>query len=149
MSITSDQRRKIFGLAKGLGLQGDEGQANLRAIVFEATGRESIRELTEAQANLVIRRLASLLGMKNQRPSRASAKELWKQRQLAEKIGWSAEQLAAFVRRMAKVDRVEWQTSQDASNVIEGLKKIVAREVHASVHAATDGKAPAPAGGQT
>lgn len=143
-TITSDQRRKIFGLAKGLGLTGEEGMANLRALVFEVTGKESIRELTAAQANKVIRRLASLLYVKEHRPGRASARELWKQKELARQIGWSDEQLAAFIKRMAKVDRAEWQTSRDASNIIEGLKAILRRkEVQPHGDPTADGQAPA------
>lgn len=126
-TISNEHRKKIFGLAKGLGLTGDEGSANLHAIVYEVTGLESIRELTAAQANKVIRRLGQLLGgrrAKAQRPGRATDAELWKQRQLATEIGWSEEQLGAFIKRMSTVDRPEWQTRQQASNVIEGLKKI-------------------------
>lgn len=129
--ITQDHRRRIFGLAKQLGLTGDEGNANLHAIVYEATGRESIRELTAEQAETVIRRLRSLVGrqrVEHQRPGRATDRELWKQRQLAREIGWTEEQLGAFIKRMAKVDRPEWQSRQDASNVIEGLKKILQRK---------------------
>lgn len=127
-AISSDQRKKIFGLAKEIGLTGEVGEANLRALVYETTGKESIKALTSDQANKVIRRLAQLLGQKAYRPDRASAGELWKQRELAKKVGWTEEQLATFVKRMAKVDRPEWQTSKDASNVIEGLKKIHARQ---------------------
>jgi len=133
--ITHEQRRKIFGLAKGLGLTGEEGNANLHALIYEVTGKESIRELTEAQANKVIRRLASRLSLKEHRPGRASARELWKQRELARELGWSEEQLAAFVKRMAKVDRPEWQTSQDASNIIEGLKAMLKRKQRKEVQA--------------
>lgn len=129
--ITDEQRRKIFGLAKGLGLDMED----LHALVYDATGKESIRQLTTTEANKVIRRLASLLSLKEHRPGRASARELWKQRQLARELGWSEEQLAAFIKRMAKVDRPEWQTSQDASNIIEGLKAMLKRKQRKEVQA--------------
>jgi len=146
--ITNEQRRKIFGLAKGLGLVGEEGMAHLHALVYDATGKESIRDLTTTEANKVIRRLASLLSLKEHRPGRATARELWKQRQLARELGWNDEQLMAFIKRMAKVDRAEWQSSRDASNIIEGLKAMLKRKQKGvqAVGDSADGKAPAAQG---
>ncbi|MFZ5826524.1 MAG: regulatory protein GemA [Bacillota bacterium] len=144
--ISTEQRKKIFGLAKQVGLSGQEGQANLRALVQDVTGHESIKLLTSDQADQVIARLRSLDGrrrMSAQRPGRATDAEIWKQRQLAAELGWTEEQLGAFVKRMSKVDRPEWQTRRQASNVIEGLKAILARK---GVRDADEGQAPTVAG---
>lgn len=53
--MTSQQRKVIFGLAKGLNINKD----NLHILVGGLTGCESLTELTDEQADIVIRELRS------------------------------------------------------------------------------------------
>lgn len=53
--MTAQQRKVIFGLSKGLGIDKD----NLHVLVNGLTGCESLTELTDVQAETVIRELRS------------------------------------------------------------------------------------------
>lgn len=124
--MTGQQSRIVFGLAKEVGLSTD----NLRDLAVQLTGQDSLRTLSEGDVKKVIARLRELRGQKhieNHRPGRATGAQLWKQRELAAELGLTDAQLTAFVRRMTKVDRLEWQSQEHASNVIEALKKMVER----------------------
>lgn len=129
--MTGPQSRAIWGLAKRLKL-GDEA---LRDLVESVTGQRSLSKLSNTYAGLVIERLKTLAGQQpgpgKQRPGRATPEQLWKQRQLAEELGWDDDRLRGFVRRMTKVDRPEWQPYAGATKVIEGLKAMVKRNQEA------------------
>lgn len=53
--MTAQQRKIIFGLSKGLNIDKD----NLHMLVSGLTGCESLTELTDEQADIVIRELRS------------------------------------------------------------------------------------------
>lgn len=125
--MDSKLNRQLWGLARELGLEGEVGRANLHAIVFQVTGKESLRELDDKMAGKVIRHLGGLLDELKRRPGRATAQQIWKQKQLALQLGLTNEQLLGQVKRDTGVSRLEWQTQQDASNVIEALKAQLAR----------------------
>lgn len=123
--------RTVWGLAKQIGLEGEIGSDNLHAMVLQLTGKDSLKILTDAQGDKVIGHLRQLAGRRRltgHRPGRATDPMIWKQRQLARELNWTEDQLLTFVKRMAKVERLEWQSQDEASNVIEGLKKMVDRK---------------------
>lgn len=126
--------RTIWGLAKELGLEGEEGRDCLHAVVYQRTGKESLKQLTDDEARKVIRYLGLLKDERKNRPGRASPEQLWKQRKLAAELGLTEEQLLGQVKRDAKVDRLEWQSPEQASNVIEALKAQIERRKEAQAH---------------
>lgn len=121
--------RTIWGMAKELGLEGEDGRDCLHAVVLHQTGKNSMRDLTDQQALKVVRYLGMLLDEHRRRPGRASPGQIWKQRQLAAQLGLTEEQLRGQVRRDAHVDQLEWQSPEQASGVIEALKAQLQREV--------------------
>lgn len=124
--MTGAQSRTIFGLARELALSHDD----LQALALQLTGKDRLSSLADSEVSALISRLRELQGQRriaSHRPGRATAQQLWLQRQLAADVGLSQGQLQAFIVRMTHVDRPEWQTQRDASNVIEGLKKMIAR----------------------
>lgn len=58
--MTSAQRKAIFGMCKNLGMTEDDR----RALIFGLTGKESTKELTDAETEAVIRELRSREGGK-------------------------------------------------------------------------------------
>lgn len=132
MSITADQRKKVFALARQHGLD----EEALYAVVAQVSGGDSISRLTKEQAVQLIDRLTRYTGESNQ-PGRkmASKKMLWKIRELEKKLGWSDEpkRLQAFMTKYAGVERLEWLTHQKAWKLIESLKKMVERQQKGAV----------------
>lgn len=128
MSITADQRRKIFGLQKQHGIE----QEDLYSVVEQISGNRSISALSKEQAIKVIDRLSRLVGEAKpspQREHRASDAQLGKIRQLEAELGWSSDpkRLQGFLKRVAHVERPIWLTKQQAGFVIEALKNMRGR----------------------
>lgn len=127
---------KIHIAKKDLGLTDDAYRDTLRRI----TGKESSAALTDMQATRVLRyfesrgwtakKQGSLPGMSI--PSDAQSKKiqaLWITLHKAGKVknGTDAA-LLAFVKRMTKVDRLEWCSPDQKYRVIESLKDWAKRE---------------------
>lgn len=63
--MTAVQRKAVFGLSKKLGMNNDE----LHCLVYGVTGCESLKELTDKQAEEVIRELDSRRNIRNRNVS--------------------------------------------------------------------------------
>jgi AraC-like DNA-binding protein len=138
--VEAKLNRTIWGLAKELGLEGQEGRDCLHAVVLQQTGKESLKDLTDADGRKVIKYLGLLLDERKHRPGRATPGQIWKMKQLAAQLGLTEKQLLDQVKRDTHVSRLEWQGQQDASNVIEALKAQLHRqEVKPGEPAATAG----------
>lgn len=134
--------RTIWAIAKSqeLGLSDDD----LHAVVYQETGKESLRKLTQGELNTVARILRN---MKDGVKRDAHAKRIDEggneftvmQRRkiyaLCDALGWNDDprRINGFVKRMTRVDRVEWLTASQCSIVIEGLKKMLARQKETEV----------------
>lgn len=128
MKLSVAQIRKIYATASELGIDNDM----LHTYVFNATGSQSISVLTVKEAAKVIDGLeahriekngGNVRGMANERQQRYIL-------DLAKKLGWKDEpwRLKGFIRKYAGVEEVKWLSSKQASNIIEGLKKIIDKE---------------------
>jgi hypothetical protein len=117
------QLRKIWWLARQLGLDDDLLHARVKALV----GKESLRALTRREAGIVIDDLERL---HSNRPGMATKRELWKIRQLEKALGWddNPKRLRAFLKKYYGVDDVRFLTHAAAWRLIESLKKIRERE---------------------
>jgi hypothetical protein len=128
MKVTSSQIRKIYATARELGIDNDM----LHTYVFNRTGSEHISTLTVAEAYKVIDGLESHRIEKEDKviPGRANERQQRYILDLAKKLGWNDEpwRLKGYLRKYAKVEDVAWLTSRQASNIIEGLKKMIQRE---------------------
>lgn len=128
------QIRKIHVVAGQLGL----GKTDLREMVRNLTDQDSVAGMTKAQAIKLIDYLVDLQN-NSYRPAAASPQQIWKIKQLASALGWdNPRRLNGFLKKYAKVERLEWLDARRAYQVIEGLKKMAER--------LGEGKAAAPAG---
>lgn len=125
--------RTLWGLAKSpeLCLTGEE----LHMIVQVQTGKDSMRELTGkeiARVAYVLRAMkdSAKRGKKKDPSFHTNTKQLHKIHALERELGWDKDpkRLAGFIRRMFKVDSVEWLNFQQCSNLIEALKKMLERQ---------------------
>lgn len=98
----------------------------LHDMVYEMTGKSSIRELSKYEAMDVI---DCLTGKQPQnRPlSRASVAQIDYIKDLEKELGWqdNSKRLQGFIKKFAKTERLHWLTPKQASNVIEGLKSLL------------------------
>ncbi|MFT9496348.1 regulatory protein GemA [Anaerosolibacter sp.] len=126
--ITNGQMRKMYATAKEIGIDNDL----LHNLVFHVSGQEHISALTKREAMDVIDALEEKkTGRKKQRGNnRASEEQKNKIRKLEEALGWKGDpkRLQGFMRKFARVEKLDWLTPNQASNLIESLKKVLERE---------------------
>jgi len=127
--------RTIWGLAKSPELSLNEDA--LYAIIERETGKDSMRQLTQGQIDKVCRALS---GMKDgakrtqKRTDEGGSPRTVKLRNkiyaLTGELGWNDDnaRINGFVKKMFKVDRIEWLTVPQCHIIIEALKKMVERK---------------------
>ncbi|MGE0773543.1 MAG: regulatory protein GemA [Sphingomonadaceae bacterium] len=108
-----------------------------RQILFEATGRASLRECSERQLDQVLARMKALgfqplprAGGKSaaQHPMAKKARALWiSLHQLGVVNNPSEKALEAFAHRQLGCERLVWARQSDAFRLIEALKAMAAR----------------------
>lgn len=133
--------RTLWGLAKSPQLQmtGEE----LHLVVQAQTGKDSMKDLTEAER----RRIAYVLGEmkdsaagKKKRPVSVGGSATDNQRRkiymLQRELGWDTnpKRLNGFIKRMFRVDRVEWLDYRQCSELIEALKAMLERQEEKDAH---------------
>lgn len=125
--------RMLWGIAKSPELKlSDE---DVHAVVLRETGKTSIRELTAGELGQVVRELQRMKdragGRKRSFSGRPETLALRSKIHALEKeLGWDDDpkRLAGFVKRVTRVERLEWLSPKQCSQVIEGLKAIARRE---------------------
>ena len=127
--------RTLWGIAKSPELQmsGEE----LHLVVQAQTGKDSLKELTSSERRRVAYVLGqmkdSASGKRKRQPSVASNATDNQRRKiymLTRELGWedNPKRLSGFIRRMFKVDRLEWLDYEQCSSLIETLKKMIERQ---------------------
>lgn len=127
--ISAAQQRKIHVTAKELGMDDDL----LHEYVSMLTGRESLKELTVADAVKVIDGLEGKKGYAN--GDRASYRQNAYIQILMKQLGWvddegepDKKRLDGFVKKQYGIDDSRWMTRKIACRVIEGLKALESRQ---------------------
>ena len=135
--ISKEQIKNIWGFSKDVGVDKD----NLYCMIERISKKDSMRKMTKLQANKLIRELI-VLKDNNKKVKYKSAKRTDtggnKNTQLQRKkiysltaiLGWNDNnnRINGFVKRMFKVDRIEWLSEDDCSKLIEILKKMIIRQ---------------------
>lgn len=130
-TVTTPQLRMMFGLARKLGLDGD----GLHDLVAARVGKESLRELTRAEARETIEHLLGCGRARKRRREKLPAnvialpsrKQLELVGVLAVRLGWgdSPERLTGLCRRVTGHDFP--RTSKEVQALIEALKSMSER----------------------
>lgn len=138
--INQAQIKKLWATAAELWPREDIKEM-LYGLVQRLTGSSSISSLTMDQGKRVIDELEKFLGRGDKSrkfprrraaaapggPRGATEQQLWKVRDLAEKLGWDEKRLTGFAKKYYRVDKVEWLTYAMAQACTEGLKAMLAR----------------------
>ena len=136
--ISKEQIKNIWGFSKDVGVDKD----NLYCMIERISKKDSRRKMTKLQANKLIRELIVLKDnnkkVKNRSSKRRTDTGGNKNTQLQRKkiysltaiLGWNDNnnRINGFVKRMFKVDRIEWLSEDDCSKLIEILKKMIIRQ---------------------
>lgn len=124
--ITYAQIRKIYASAgqKGIEIIPKSHDDELHIMVYSVTGKNSIGQLSKNEAIKVIDRIEGEPVIGN---NRATARQVGYINDLIKQLGWdnNPKRLEGFIRKYTKIDKIEWITRKNASNIIEGLKRQV------------------------
>lgn len=141
--ITNRQLKLIWTLARQLGMDSDL----LHKMVFDVTGKDSLKQLSCWEAGAIIDGLVDDGGKikKKRKPRRElpeNVLELLTGEQirlieyLVDRLGWdNPNQLKGFNRRVIKKERIG--TKKEASKIIEGLKAMLERKERKEVNGKT------------
>lgn len=131
--MNAKQRGQIFAEAGKHGIDNEL----LHELVYNETGKTSIKQLTYLEAAKVVGRIqgggaASAKGKK--RTDEGGNTETIPMRRkiymLTEELGWNNDEkrIRAYAVKMTGTDRLEWLTLRQCFVIIEGLKKMVERK---------------------
>lgn len=109
------QLRKIYALAREKGIDNE----NLHSLLYNICKKEHLSEITITEA---VKLIDSLSG--KEVPGRATGRQIYFIQSLAKEFGWNEKRIAGFVKKVGGVDNIHWLTKQQASAVIEGMKKL-------------------------
>lgn len=109
------QLRKIYALAREKGVDSE----NLHSLLYSLCKKEHLSEITITEA---VQLIDSLSG--KEIPGRATARQIHFIQGLAKDFGWDDKRLMGFFKKVGGVDNIRWLTKKQASNIIEGMKKL-------------------------
>ena len=128
--------KTIWGIAKSPELLMSE--EDLYSIIYRETGKDSMRKLTQSEINKVCSALSEMKdsvkgSSSKKRTDTGGSNRTKEQRQkiykLTEELGWNNNnaRINGFVKKMFKVERLEWLDNDQCSRLIEMLKSMVER----------------------
>lgn len=127
--------KTIWGLAKSPELALDD--ETLYSIIYRETGKDSMRKLSQKEIKKVCSALSAMKdsakGNKGRtdtggnKLTKAKRQKIYK---LTGELGWNDNnaRINGFVKKMFKVERIEWLSNEQCSKLIEILKSMVERE---------------------
>ncbi len=124
--------RTVFGIAKSPELQLNDDE--LHWLVQAHTGKDSLKELNRRELQTVVRVLGGMRdsAKKARRGDTGNAETAAQRRKiykLAQELGWDKPaRINGMCRRMFRVDRMEWLSYKQCSDLIEALKSMVRRK---------------------
>ncbi len=120
--MTEKQRKLLFVLAKQRGMDTEV----LHSYIETQTGKKSITEVTKEEAG----RLLDGLQERKQRPEGyVTVKQLQYMKGLAKKLGWAEKTLNQFIEKQYGISNRNWLTSKQGAKVIEGMKRILEKDL--------------------
>ena len=126
--INKRQISKIWAAAKERGIDRED----VYALVLQVSGQDSIKGMTQDQANKVIDRIVGTCSRPEyQKQGRITTDQMRKKIYiLTVKLGWdkNPKRLEGFCKRLFKVEKVEWLDERQCYQLIETLKDMVKRK---------------------
>ena len=134
--------KTIWAIAKSKELSMSE--EDLRALMYRETGKDSMKLLTQQEINRICLRLNDMKDgitgrktSKQKRTDTGGTRGTENQRKLiyklTEELGWNDNnnRINGLVKKMFRVDRIEWLENWQCSKLIEALKQMKERKTDA------------------
>lgn len=120
------QIKIIWGMAKNLNMSKED----VYALLYQQTGKEHMTECTERELSRTVQAMILLKERRTNRPGMISGRQRYHIGELERQLGWkeNPNRLKAFIKKYYHVDSLDWLKEQEASNLIESLKKMTNRE---------------------
>lgn len=123
MDITPKLMKRIYAVARQKGIDNE----TLHELVYREVSKESIKTLTCTEAYTVIHALEpGGSAVRQERKGMITDKQYNMIVRMSYILGWEGnkKRINGFVKKYTGVENVKWLTKYQASNVIEGLKKL-------------------------
>lgn len=117
--------RTIWTRSAGLNMDRD----SVHLLLKDVTGQERMRDCTDEQLQKMVTALKLQKGLQEQYSQRATSRQFKYIASLEYQLGWKGnpERMRGFLKKNKYPLNIAWLTQEEASNVIEGLKKILER----------------------
>lgn len=128
----SSDVQRLWAIAKSPEMRMSDEEVH--AVVLRETGKTSIRELTAPELGQVVQKLQRMKDRVNGKLRSYSGRPEMALRQkihaLEKELGWDGDprRLEGFVKRVTRVERLEWLSPNQCGQVIEGLKAMAKRQ---------------------
>lgn len=125
--------KSIWSTSEKLGLHNPKEskekikESELYLLLYRETKKTSMRECTDSELQRLLNGLKFFQQENKAKTNMITEKQKKYIKFLERKLGWNNNQnrLRGFIKKYAKVDSIDWLTAKHASNVIEGLKKLL------------------------
>jgi len=128
--------KMIWVKAKELGLYNSSSPKNeikssqLYEIIYSKTQKNSMRDCTDDELEKVLKTLNLFSRQNKTAIGKATQKQLNYIKFLAKELNWNnPKKLDGFIKKYTGIDRMEWLSPKQASNIIEGLKKMLSKRI--------------------
>lgn len=126
MADRNKQLKVLWGMAKELGMEKED----VYSLLYQQTGKEHMSDCSEVELSRTVQSMILLKERRTNRPGMITGGQRYRIRALERTLGWqdNKKRLKAFIKKYYHVDSLDWLSSQDASSLIESLKKLAERE---------------------
>lgn len=126
MEKRKKQLQLIWGMAKELGM----AKEDVYTLLYRETKKEHMTDCSEVELSRTIQAMILLKERQKNRPGMITGRQRYKIRALERALGWTENQkrLRAFIKKYYHVDSLDWLKTEDASSLIESLKKLAEKQ---------------------
>ena len=126
MEKRKKQLQLIWGMAKELGMSKED----VYTLLYRETRKEHMRDCSEVELSRTIQAMILLKERQKNRPGMMTGRQRYRIRELEKELGWqdNKKRLTAFIKKYYHVDNLDWLKTEDASSLIESLKKLAEKQ---------------------
>ena len=126
MEKRKKQLQLIWGMAKELGMSKED----VYTLLYRETKKEHMKDCSEVELSRTIQAMILLKERQKNRPGMMTGRQRYRIRELEKELGWqdNKKRLTAFIKKYYHVDNLDWLKTEDASSLIESLKKLAEKQ---------------------
>lgn len=126
MEKRKKQLQLIWGMAKELGMSKED----VYTLLYRETKKEHMTDCSEVELSRTIQAMILLKERQKNRPGMMTGRQRYRIRELEKELGWqdNKKRLTAFIKKYYHVDSLDWLKTEDASSLIESLKKLAEKQ---------------------